>query len=231
MHLEVIQRGGYITHRGTVSNGKVSFDKVNLVRQLDYNLLSVSQVCDQKHNMFFIEHECLVLKPGFEIPTDKILLRAPRRENMYMLDISNAAPLGNVSCFLSKASINESSLWHRRLCHVNYKNMNKLVKNGLVNGLPPKEFTYADKCVACLKGKQHKSSHKPKAVNSITVPLHLLHMDLFGPVNVKSLCRKSYCLVVTDDFSRYTWVFFLATKDETPEILKSFILRVENESD
>ncbi|KAD5960963.1 hypothetical protein E3N88_12436 [Mikania micrantha] len=104
--------GGYITGRGTITNGK---------------------------------------KPGFVVPNDQILLRAPRRNNMYMLDMSTVAPLSNISCFVSKASLDESSLWHRRLCH----------------------------------------------------------------------CKKS----------RYTWVFFLSTKDETAETLKSFILRVENESD
>ncbi|KAD7477947.1 hypothetical protein E3N88_01083 [Mikania micrantha] len=163
--------GGYITGRGTITNGKVSFENVHFVKELNYNLLSVSQVCDQKHNMLFTEHECIVLKPGFVIPNDQILLRAPRRNNMYMLDMSTAAPLSNISCFVSKASLDESSLWHRRLCH----------------------------------GKQHKSSHYAKEINSITTVLHLLHMDLFGPTSVKSLGRKSYCLVVTDDFSRYTW--------------------------
>ncbi|KAD4180043.1 hypothetical protein E3N88_28634 [Mikania micrantha] len=223
--------GGNITGRGTITNGKVSFENVHFVKELNYNLLSVSQVCDQKHNMLFTEHECIVLKPGFVVPNDQILLRAPRRNNMYMLDMSTAAPLSNINCFVSKASLDESSLWHRRLCHVNLKNMNKLVKNNLVTGLPTKEFICVDKCVACLKGKQHKSSHHAKKINSITTFLHLLHMDLFGPTSVKSLGRKSYFLVVTDDFSRYTWVFFLSTKDETAEILKSFILRVENESD
>ncbi|KAD4585951.1 hypothetical protein E3N88_23552 [Mikania micrantha] len=109
--------GGYITGRGTITNGKVSFENVNFVKELNYNLLSVSQVCDQKHNMLFTEHECIVLKPGFVIPKDQILLRAPRRNNMYMLDMSTAAPLSNISCFVSKASLDESSLWHRRLCH------------------------------------------------------------------------------------------------------------------
>ncbi|KAD6455022.1 hypothetical protein E3N88_09728 [Mikania micrantha] len=180
--------------------------------------------------MLFTKHECIVLKPGFVVPNDQILLRAPRRNNMYMLDMSTAAPLSNISCFVSKASLDESSLWHRRLCHVNLKNMNKLVKNNLLTGLPTKEFICVDKCVTCLKGKQHKTSHHAKEINSITTVLHLLHMDLFGPTSVKSLGRKSYFLVVNDDFSRYTWVFFLNTKDETAEILKSFILRVENES-
>ncbi|KAD1053243.1 hypothetical protein E3N88_43364 [Mikania micrantha] len=143
--------------------------------------------------MLFTEHECIVLKPGFVVPNDQILLRALRRNNMYMLDMSTAEPLSNINCFVSKASLDESSLWHRRLCH-------------------------------------HKSSHHAKEINSITTVLHLLYMDLFSPTSVKSLGRKSYCLVITDDFSQYTWVFFLNTKDETAEILKSFILRVENES-
>ncbi|GJR42984.1 putative ribonuclease H-like domain-containing protein [Tanacetum coccineum] len=81
------------------------------------------------------------------------------------------------------------------------------------------------------KGKQHKASCKAKLVNSINKPLHMLHMDLFGPTNVKSLMKKSYCLVVTDDFSRFSWVFFLATKDETSGILKTFITEIENQLD
>ncbi|GJW33220.1 putative ribonuclease H-like domain-containing protein [Tanacetum coccineum] len=83
-------------------------------------------------------------------------------------------------------------------------------------------------CVACLKGKQHRASCKSKVLNPITKPLFMLHMDLFGPTFVSSLMHKKYCLVVTDDYSRFTWVFFLTTKDETSEILKSFIKEIEN---
>ncbi|GJW53531.1 putative ribonuclease H-like domain-containing protein [Tanacetum coccineum] len=79
--------------------------------------------------------------------------------------------------------------------------------------------------------KQHKAFYKIKLVNSINKPLHMLHMDLFGPTNVKSLMKKSYCLVVTDDFSRFSWVFFFATKDETSGILKTFITEIENQLD
>ncbi|GJZ41601.1 putative ribonuclease H-like domain-containing protein [Tanacetum coccineum] len=106
--------------------------------------------------------------------------------------------------------------------------MNKLVKGNLVRGLPSKLFKNDQTCVACQKGKQHRASCKSKTKNSISLPLHLLHMDLFGPTFVKSLMKKMYCLVVTDDYSRFTWVFFLATKDETSGILKSFITRIEN---
>ncbi|GJT28963.1 putative ribonuclease H-like domain-containing protein [Tanacetum coccineum] len=80
-----------------------------------------------------------------------------------------------------------------------------------------------------FKGKQHKASCKTKLVSSISQPLQMLHMDLFGPTFVKSINHKIYCLVVTDDFSRFSWVFFLATKDETSGILKTFITGIENQ--
>nr|GEX76962.1 hypothetical protein [Tanacetum cinerariifolium] len=77
-------------------------------------------------------------------------------------------------------------------------------------------------------GKQHKASCKSKLVNSVTKPLHTMHMDLFGPTSVSSISHKWYCLVVTDDFSRFTWTFFLKTKDETSGILRKFITEIEN---
>ncbi|GJT61518.1 putative ribonuclease H-like domain-containing protein [Tanacetum coccineum] len=133
--------------------------------------------------------------------------------------------INTVSC---KATSEESMLWHRRLGHVNFKNINKLVKENLVRDLPFKRFENDQTCVACLKGKQHRASCKTKAFSPITKPLFMLHMDLFGPTFVSSLMHKKYCLVVTDDYSRFSWVFFLTTKDETSEILKNFIKEVEN---
>ncbi|GKE03144.1 putative ribonuclease H-like domain-containing protein, partial [Tanacetum coccineum] len=104
----------------------------------------------------------------------------------------------------------------------------KLVKDNLVRGLPTKCFKNDQAGVACLKGKQHKDSYKSKVLNLITKSLFMLHMDLFGPTFVSSLMHKKYCLVVTDDYSKFTWVFFLTTKDETSKILKNFIKEIEN---
>nr|GEW75959.1 reverse transcriptase domain-containing protein [Tanacetum cinerariifolium] len=109
--------------------------------------------------------------------------------------------------------------------------MNKLVRNNLVKGLPSKCFENDHTCVACLKGKQHKASCKTKLVNSISKPLHTLHMDLFRPTCVSSLNHKWYCLIVTDDFARFTWTFFLRTKDETSSILRNFITEIESLKD
>ena len=225
-------KGGKITGKGMVSKGKMTFSDVYYVEQLKYNLLSVSQVCDKKHSILFTETECLFLAPGFRVVDEnQILLRTPRKDNVYCLDLETVSSSSSLNCLFSKASLSESSLWHRRMCHMNFKTMNHLVKNNLVRGLPQKEFSCDDHCVACLKGKQHKTSHKSKEISSISSPLQLLHMDLFGPTNVMSLGKKSYCLVIVDDFTRFTWVYFLRTKDETSGLLKSFLTRIENQAD
>ncbi|GJV97669.1 putative ribonuclease H-like domain-containing protein [Tanacetum coccineum] len=186
-------------------------------------------MCDKKNSVLFNDTECIVLSPNFKlIDESQVLLRVPRKNNMYSVDLKNIVPKGGLTCLFAKATSDESKLWHRRLGHLNFKTMNKLVKGNLVRGLPSKLFENDQTCVACQKGKQHRASCKSKTENSISLPLHLLHMDLFGPTFVKSLMKKMYCLVVTDDYSRFTWVFFLATKDETSGILKSFITGIEN---
>ncbi|GJX68620.1 putative ribonuclease H-like domain-containing protein [Tanacetum coccineum] len=186
-------------------------------------------MCDKKNSVFFTDTGCFVLSPNFKLADEsQVLLKVPRKNNMYSVDIKNIVPKECLTCLVAKATLDESMLWHRRLGHVNFKTINKLVKDNLVKGLPIKHFENDQTCVACLKGKQHKASCKSKIQNSITQPLFMLHMDLFGLTFVSSLMNKKYCLVVTDDYSRFTWVFFLASKDETSGILKSFITQIEN---
>ncbi|GJS56949.1 putative ribonuclease H-like domain-containing protein [Tanacetum coccineum] len=186
-------------------------------------------MCDKKNSVLFNDTECIVLSPNFKLTDEsQVLLKVPRKNNMYSVDLKNIVPKGGLTCIFAKATSDESKLWHRRLGHINFKTMNKLIKGNLVRGLPSKLFENNQTCVACQKGKQHRASCKSKTVSSISQPLHMLHMDLFGPTFVKSLMKKMYCLVVTDDYSRFSWVFFLATKDETSGILKSFITGVEN---
>ncbi|GJQ94439.1 putative ribonuclease H-like domain-containing protein [Tanacetum coccineum] len=223
---------GRISGKGKIKTGTLDFDNVYFCKELKYNLFSVSQICDKKNNVLFTDTECLVLSSDFKLLDEsQVLLRVPRKDNIYSVDLKSVVPTKGLTCLFAKATIDESNLWHRRLGHINFKNINKLVKGNLVRGLPSKIFENNHSCVACQKGKQHKASCKTKLVNSISKPLHMLHMDLFGPTNVKSLMKKSYCLVVTDDFSRFSWVFFLATKDETSGILKTFITEIENQLD
>ena len=91
------------------------------------------------------------------------------------------------------------------MTHLHYRKMNFITKNGLVQGVPLKNSGSEDKCIPCKKGKQHKMAHKSKTRNSISATFEFLHMDLFGPVNVKSIGGKYYCLVITDDYSRFSF--------------------------
>ncbi|GJZ43457.1 putative ribonuclease H-like domain-containing protein [Tanacetum coccineum] len=222
---------GYITGKGRIRVGNLDFDSVSFVKELGhFNLFSISQICDKQHKVLFTESECLVVSPDFKMPDEnQILLKVPRQHNMYSFDMKTPSLTKDYACLIAKATCDESKLWHRRLGHINFKNLNKLVKGNLVRGLPSKVFKNDHTCVACQKGKQHRASCKAKLERIITEPLHTLHMDLFGPTSVKSINHASYCLVITDDCTRFSWVFFLATKDETSGILQNFIRQIENQ--
>nr|GEV35421.1 putative ribonuclease H-like domain-containing protein [Tanacetum cinerariifolium] len=223
-------KGGKISGKGKIKTGKLDFNDVYFVKELKCNIFSVSQMCDKKNSVLFTDTKCLVLSPEFKLPNEsQVLLRVPKENNMYNVNLKNIVPSGDLTCLFAKATIDESNLWHRRLGHIIFKTMNKLVKGNLVRGLPIKVFENDNTCVACKKEKQHRASCKTKPVSSVDQPLCKLHIDLFGPTFVKSLNKKSYCLVVIDDYSRFTWVFFLTTKDETSPILKSFITGLENQ--
>ncbi|GJY85800.1 ribonuclease H-like domain-containing protein [Tanacetum coccineum] len=158
-------KGGKITGRGTIKPGNLDFENVYFVRELKFNLFSVSQMCGKKNSVLFNDTECIVLSPNFKLTDEShVLLKVPRKNNMYSVDLKNIVPKGGLTCLFAKATSDESKLWHRRLGHINFKTMNKLVKGNLIR----------------------------------------------------------------DDYSRFSWVFFLATKDETSGILKSFITGVEN---
>ncbi|GKB65332.1 putative ribonuclease H-like domain-containing protein [Tanacetum coccineum] len=223
-------RGGKITGKGKIRTDKLDFEDVFFVNELKFNLFSVSQMCDKKNSVLFTETECLILSPDFKLLDEsQVLLRVPRQNNMYNFDLKNVVPSGDLTCLFAKAIIDESKLWHKRLGYVNFKILNKLVKGNLVRGFLSNFFNNDHTCVACQKGKQHKASCKAKLMSSISQPLQMLHIDLFGPTFVRSINHNTYCLVVTDDFSRFSWVFFLASKDETSGILKRFITEIENQ--
>ncbi|GJS20631.1 putative ribonuclease H-like domain-containing protein [Tanacetum coccineum] len=195
-------KGGKIIGKGKIRTGKLDFEDVYFIKELKFNLFSVSQMCDKKNSVLFTETECLILSPDFKLLDEsQVLLKVPRQNNMYSFNLKNVVPSGGFTCLFAKATTDESNLWHRRLGHVNFKTMDKLMRGNLVIGLPSKLFKNDHTCVACQKGKQHKASCKTKLVSSISQPLQILHMDLFGLTFVKSLNKKMYCLVATNDFS------------------------------
>ncbi|GKB91386.1 ribonuclease H-like domain-containing protein, partial [Tanacetum coccineum] len=118
--------------------------------ELKFNLFSVSQMCDKKNNVLLTETECLILFLDFKlIDESQVLLKVPRQNNRYSFDLKNVVPSGGLTCLFTKAIIDESNLWHKRLGHINFKTINKLVKGNLVKGLPSKIFENDHTCVAC----------------------------------------------------------------------------------
>nr|GFA07258.1 retrovirus-related Pol polyprotein from transposon TNT 1-94 [Tanacetum cinerariifolium] len=195
-HLEDYQefKGGFVAfggsnrriiYKGIIKAGKLDFKDVYYVEELkNYNLFFVSQTCDKK---------------------EQVLLKIPRQHNMYSFNLKNIDPSRDLSCLFAKASIDESNKWHRRLGHVNFKNLNKLVKGNLVRGLPSKIFENDHTCVACQKGKQHKAFCKAKTVSSVNQPLQILHMDLFEPTSaeaVNTVCNVLNRVLVTKPLNK-----------------------------
>nr|GEW21426.1 hypothetical protein [Tanacetum cinerariifolium] len=127
-----------------------------------------------------------------------------RESNLYTISIFDMAASSPV-CLMSKATSTKSWLWHRRLSHLNFGTKNDLTKVDLVNGLPKFKHGKDHLCSACERGKSKKSSHPPKLAPSDNSKLELLHMDLCGPMRV----------------------YFLYSKDETPEIIKKFIAQAQ----
>nr|GEV70902.1 retrovirus-related Pol polyprotein from transposon TNT 1-94 [Tanacetum cinerariifolium] len=153
----------------------------------------------------------------------------PRRNDVYVLDMSSLTP--NEACFFAKASDSVNWLWHKRISRLSFKNINKLAKQNKVLGLISLVYSKNKPCTTCDKGKHHRDSFKTKQNFSIMKCLHLLHMDLFGPVSPMSINHEKYTLVIVDEYSRYIWVYFLKKKSQAPEMIMSFIKMVENQND
>ncbi|GKD67012.1 retrovirus-related pol polyprotein from transposon TNT 1-94 [Tanacetum coccineum] len=149
---------------------------------------------------------------------------------IYVIDMSSYNSESN-ACFYAKASPSVNWLWRKRLSHLNFKNINNIAKHNLVSGLPSLTFSKDKNCSACEKGKHHRATFKTKRSFSINKCLHLLHMDLFGPVKPQTISHNKYTLVIVDEYSRYTWVFCLKKKSNAADFIMSFIRHIENLND
>ncbi|GKA05236.1 retrovirus-related pol polyprotein from transposon TNT 1-94 [Tanacetum coccineum] len=158
-----------------------------------------------RHNLFYVGQFCDAdLEVAFQKNTCFIwnlegvdLLSGPRDTNLYTISLDD----------MLKTS--------------------SLAKDGLVRGIPKLKFQKDHLCSTCALGKSKKSSHQPKAEDTNPEKLYLLHMDLYGPMRVESINRKKYILVIIDDYSRFTWVKFLRSKDEAPDAIIKGIKNIQ----
>ncbi|XP_052625599.1 uncharacterized protein LOC111885902 [Lactuca sativa] len=207
---------------GNITNGNFTIKKVAFVDDLKHNLISVSQLCDNNLEVLFTKQRSLIM----DAKTKDVIVDSDRAGNMYPLDMDLIYGKPDI-CLLSKAPADISWLWHRRLSHLNFGYINKLIGDDLVRGLPLLKLDNETLCAACEKGKLSKSTHKSISESSVSEPLELLHIDLCGPAKTQTIQGKKYILVVVDGFSCFTWVFFLRLKSEAPEEMINFIKQIE----
>jgi hypothetical protein len=199
-----------------------SISNVFLVDSLDYNLLSVSQLCKMGYNCLFTDIGVTI----FRRSDDSIAFKGVLDGQLYLVDFNdNNAELG--TCLIAKT--NMGWLWHRRLAHVGMKNLHKLLKGEHILGLTNIHFEKDRICSSCQAGKQVGVHHPHKNIMTTDRPLEVLHMDLFGPIAYISIGESKYCLVIMDDYSRFTLIFFLHENSQTQETLKRFLRRAQNE--
>nr|GEY83206.1 hypothetical protein [Tanacetum cinerariifolium] len=151
------------------------------------------------------------------------LLIGNRGFDLYIISLqesTSSTPL----CLMAKSTPTQAWLWHRRLSHLNFDYINLLSKKDIMIGLPKLKYVKDQLCSSCELSKAKRSLFKLKAVPSSKGRLNLLHIDLCGPMRVASINGKKYILVIVDDYSRYTWTLFLRSKDETPKVLKYFLM-------
>ncbi|GJW28328.1 retrovirus-related pol polyprotein from transposon TNT 1-94 [Tanacetum coccineum] len=188
---------------GDYQQGNIIISRVYYVEGLRHNLFSVRQFCDEDLEVAFWKNTCFIRNlEGVD------LLLGSRDTNLYTISIDDMLKTSPIY-LLSKASKTKSWLWHHRLSHLNFFTLNKLAKDGLA------------------RGKSKKSSHQPKAEDTNQEKRYLLHMDLCGPISVESINKKKYILIIVDDYSRFTWVKFLRSKDEAPDAIIKCIKKIQ----
>nr|GEZ77940.1 retrovirus-related Pol polyprotein from transposon TNT 1-94 [Tanacetum cinerariifolium] len=201
--------------------GNVTISQVYYVEGLGHNLFSVGQFYNSDLEVAFRQYTCFICN------LDRVdLITGSRGNNLYTMSLQDMMASSPI-CLLSKASKTKSWLWHRRLSHLNIGAINHLARQGLVRGLLKLKFEKDHLFSAYAMGKSTKKTHKPKFEDTNQEKLYLLHMDLCGPMRVESVNGNKYILVIVDDYSRFTWVKFLRSKDETPNFIIKFLKMIQ----
>nr|GEW46260.1 retrovirus-related Pol polyprotein from transposon TNT 1-94 [Tanacetum cinerariifolium] len=209
-HFGAIMRyGDYVISDSVIS-------RVYYMEGLGHNLFFVRRFCDFDLEVAFRKHSCYVRD------MDVVeLIKGSRGFNLYTILVEDMMK-SSLICLLSKASKTKSWLWHRCLNHLNFDTINDHVRKDLVRGLPRLKFEKDHLCSVCQLGKIKKHTHLPKAENTNLEVLNTLHMDLCGTIN-----GKKYILVIVDDYTQFTWVKFLRSKDETPKVVIKFLKQIQ----
>ena len=176
---------------GIVTLGWPKLDEVLYVEGLKENLISISQMCEKDHKLNFHQDLYKVINKKGKV----VIIEHRTLDNCYATNSSFRTPL-----MYSRAKPDSTKLWHKRLGHINYRDLVHLVNTERVRDIPRLSGEPKPICDECMKGKKIKSSHKKVKEIKTTKPLDILHMDLMDPMQTKSKSGKRYVLMVVDNF-------------------------------
>src|SRR5664279_257919 len=214
--LKVLGRGKVVISHDT------SIKSVLLVESLGYNLLSVYQLSKCGFATYFDDENVIITwKKSL-----KVAFVGYVENGMYVVDFSKE-DLCAATCLMAKVDV--GWLWHRRLAHTNMRTLHDLQCGNHILGLTNVKFSKDRVCSSCMLGKQHGEPHLIKTTITTKRILELIHLDLFGPLSYDSFGGKKYCLVIVDDYSRYSWVYFFKRKNGTQQRVIDFITLVERQ--
>nr|GEW74970.1 hypothetical protein [Tanacetum cinerariifolium] len=183
---------------GDLQWGNTLITKVYFVEGLGHNLFSVGQFCDSNLEVVFRRNACFVRNiKGVD------LLKGDRSTNLYTINLHEMASTSPI-CLMARASS---------------------TKNDLVSGLPKFKYHKEHLCPSCEQGKSKRASHPPKPVPNSRQRLHLLQMDLCGPMRIANIIGKRYVLVIVDDYSRCTWSPVIIIRTDNGTKFKNQVLK------
>ena len=192
------------------------------VPELSYNLISVSKASKAGKTVKFIDNVCEIMQPNGEI-----ILNAEKRDNLYFVNYDSDH---YIKCNLvDDKEISNCDTWHKRFGHLCESSLKSMAAENLVDGFNYDVNSKLKFCVSCAEGKMSRSAF-PKKVKKSRDILELVHSDVCGKINTKSLSNAEYFLTFIDDATHYTWVYFLQTKDQVFEKFMLWKTEVEKSS-
>lgn len=200
------------------SEFNIKVNNVLCIHNLTTNLLSVSKIIASGNRVVFNKNVCHIYNQQ-----NDCIGEANQVNGVYKLNIVKSEEL------LAAMAVTSSKTWHRRLGHINKSDLNAM-RNGAVEGLNFQDKAEFDKsnCTVCCEGKQTRLPF-PTSLSRSKEVLNLVHADLCGPMETKSLGMAKYFLLFVDDYSRMAHVYFLKSKDETFTYFKQYKNLVENQ--
>ncbi|KAK4381915.1 Retrovirus-related Pol polyprotein from transposon TNT 1-94 [Sesamum angolense] len=199
----------------------VKLDDVYHVPGLKKNLISVSQITNSGKYVLFGPNDVKVLDNVKNVAAD-VIISGERKGSLFVISVGEA--------YIKKTSQTDSAAtWHARLGHVGYQMLQQISSKRLLDGLPTLKNVHEDVvCQGCQYGKSHHLPFKMSS-NRRTTSLELIHTDLMGPTRTPSCSHNHYVMVLVDDYSRYTWTYFLKEKNEALSKFVEFRNKVEKE--